>query len=95
MSAQPPVTVRHDTAASRFVAEIDGHLAHADYALDGDRMVFTHTFVPPELRGRGIAEQLVRPALAYARANNLRVIPSCSYVAAFIERHQEFADLLA
>jgi uncharacterized protein len=89
-----PVEVRHDEAASRFVAEIDGHLAHADYQLDGDRIVFTHTYVPPEVRGRGIAEQLVRPALAHARARQLRVVPACSYVAAFIERHREFSDLL-
>lgn len=95
MSAQPPAAVRHEEAARRFVAEIDGHLAHADYELDGDRMVFTHTFVPPELRGRGIAEQLVRPALAHAREHKLRVVPACSYVAAFIGRHREFADLLA
>ncbi len=95
MSAQLSVTIRHDEASSRFFAEIDGHLAHADYALDGARMTFTHTFVPPELRGRGIAGQLVRPALAHARANNLRVVPACSYVAAFIARHREFADLLA
>lgn len=90
-----PVEVRHDEASSRFIAEIDGHLAHADYTLDGTRMTFTHTFVPTELRGRGIAEQLVRPALVHARANNLRVVPACSYVATFIERHREFADLLA
>ncbi|HSI09103.1 MAG: GNAT family N-acetyltransferase [Rariglobus sp.] len=89
-----PVEVRHDEAFNRFVAEIDGHLAHADYTLDGARMTFTHTFVPPELRGHGIAEQLVRPALAHARAHNLRVVPTCSYVAAFIARHREFADLL-
>ena len=92
---QPSVIVRHDEAASSFVAEIDGHLAHADYVLDGTRMTFTHTYVPPELRGRGIAEQLVRPALAYARDRNLRVIPACSYVSTFIARHPEFTDLLA
>lgn len=94
MSAQPSVEVRHDETASRWVAEIDGHLAHADYALDGDRIVFTHTFVPPELRGRGVAEHLVRAGLAYARARNLRVVPACSYVATFIERHREFQNLL-
>jgi uncharacterized protein len=94
MSAPQPVSVQHDQAGSRFVTEIDGHLAHADYQLEGNRIVFTHTYVPPELRGRGIAEQLVRPALAYARTSNLRVVPACSYVAAFIARHHEFADLL-
>lgn len=95
MSAQPPVDVRHDESQSRFVVEIDGLLAHADYLFDGDRMVFTHTFVPSELRERGIAEHLVRAGLAHARARGLRVVPVCSYVAAFIQRHAEFRDLLA
>ena len=95
MSSEHPVEVRHDEAASRWTAEIDGHLAHADYELGGGRIVFTHTFVPPELRGRGVAEQLVRAGLAHAREHNLRVVPACSYVAAFIGRHREFADLLA
>ncbi|MDF3057071.1 MAG: hypothetical protein K0R17_1286 [Rariglobus sp.] len=95
MPELPPVTIRHDIAASRFVAEIDGHLAHADYLLEGDRMIFTHTYVPPALRGRGLAEQLVRAALAEARQRNWLVVPACSYVAVFIERHPGFRDLLA
>lgn len=95
MSAQPPVTVRHDEARSRFSIETEGHLAHADYSLDGGRIVFTHTFVPPELRGRGLAEHLARAALAHARQHHLRVVPACAYIAAFIERHREFRDLLA
>ena len=95
MFAHPAVPVRHDESAQSWIAEIDGHLAHADYILEGDRMVFTHTFVTPELRGRGLAEQLVRPALAHARERNLRVVPACSYVATFITRHPEFHPLLA
>ncbi|MFA6031168.1 MAG: GNAT family N-acetyltransferase [Elusimicrobiota bacterium] len=95
MSAQPPITIHHDKAQSRFSVETDGHLAHADYTLDGGRIIFTHTFVPPELRGRGLAEHLVRAALAHARLHKLRVVPACSYVASFIERHREFQDLIA
>jgi hypothetical protein len=74
---------------------IDGLLAHADYVREGDQMVCTHTFVPPELRGRGLAEHLVRAALAEARQRGWRVVPACSYVATFMERHREFADLLS
>ena len=98
MSASPPnpseIVVRHNTAASRFETVIDGHLAIADYELEGNRMIFTHTFVPPELRGRGVAEKLVRPALELARAEQRIVVPACSYVAAFIQRHVEFQTLL-
>ena len=66
-----------------------------EYELDGDRMIFTHTVVPPELRGRGIAEKLVRAALAEARTAKRKVVPTCSYVAKFIERHKEYQDLVA
>ncbi len=88
--------VRHNTAASCYEIEIGGHLAVAEYVLEGDgRMVFTHTFVPAELRGRGLAEKLVRRALADARVQGRRVVPACSYVATFIERNAEFETLVA
>ena len=74
---------------------MDGHLSVCGYELAEGRMVFTHTVVPPELRGRGIAEKLVRAALADARAAGRKVVPQCSYVAKFIERHREYQDLLA
>jgi predicted GNAT family acetyltransferase len=89
------INVVHNIGASRYEATIDGHLSVCDYVLQGDHMVFTHTVVPAELRGRGIAERLVRAALAGARERGLSVVPACSYVSAFIARHKEFQDLLA
>lgn len=88
------ITVQHNAAAHRYEAVVDGHRSVCEYAMADGRMVFTHTLVPPELRGRGIAEQLVRAALADARAAGHKVVPACSYVAKFIERHKEFADLV-
>ncbi|MBP7481729.1 MAG: N-acetyltransferase [Lacunisphaera sp.] len=73
---------------------VDGHQSICEYELAAGRMIFTHTVVPPELRGRGIAEKLVRAALADARAAGRKVVPACSYVAKFIDRHKEYADLL-
>ncbi len=90
-----PIPVRHNPAALRFEAVVDGHLSVCEYEDVGDRRVFTHTLVPPALRGRGVAEQLVRAALADARAAGLKVVPACSYVARFIDRHAESQDLLA
>lgn len=92
---KPKITVQHNPAANRFEAVVDGHLAVAEYEIDGDRLLFTHTFVPPELRGRGVAEQLVRVALGWAKEGKRRVVPACSYVAAFIERHPEFQALVS
>ena len=89
-----PVEILHDAAGKRYEAVVEGHRSVCDYELADGRMLFTHTFVPPELRGKGIAEQLVRTALADARAAGRKVVPACSYVARFIERHKEFGDLL-
>ena len=63
--------------------------------MEGGLVIFTHTFVPPELRGRGIAEGLVRAALKDVRLQGRRVVSQCSYVAAFIGRHPEFKPLVA
>lgn len=89
------VVVRHNVAEHRFEATVDGLASVADYELRGADLIMTHTFVPPQLRGRGIAEKLVRFALEHARSERLRVVPACSYVALFIERHAEFRPLLA
>lgn len=87
--------VQHDAAARRYSSGEGAHLAVLEYERTGDRVTYTHTFVPPELRGRGLAEALVRTALADARTAGLKVVPQCSYVAKFIERHAEYQPLLA
>ena len=66
----------------------------AEYRQEHDLIIFTHTWVPPELRGQGIAGDLLRAGLEFARKKNLRVVPQCSYVDVFIRRHPEFSDLL-
>lgn len=95
MSGDNTITVTHNTADTRFEAEVDGLRSMAEYELAGDRIIFLHTFVPSAQRGRGIAEKLVRTGLDYAREKNLKVVPACSYVAAFIGRHAEYKPLLA
>ena len=84
--------VQHNEAECCFEICIGEAMARLDYELDAGRVVMTHTFVPAELRGRGLAEQLVRVALAWVRTRGGRVVPACSYVATFIERHAEFKN---
>ena len=87
--------VLHNERASRFECDVDGKLSVADYEMQDGTMILTHTEVPKELGGRGIAQKIVSTALDYARSHDLRVIAQCSYVAAYIERHPEYRDLLA
>lgn len=88
----PPIV--HNLAASRFEVRVDGLLSICDYRVQGGVLVLPHTVVPPELQGRGIAAALVEAALAHARAQGLRVDPVCSYVAVYLRRHPQHADLL-
>jgi hypothetical protein len=88
-------TPRHEPASHRFTLSVDGVLAVLDYrVIDATTVEYHHTFVPRELRGRGIASRLATYALGYALENRLKVIPICPFVAAFIRRHPEYAAVL-
>ena len=80
----------------RYEARLRGRrVGVADYLVSGQRVVFPHTEVEPELEGRGIASQLARRALDDARERGLRVVPACSFFRIYLRRHPEDADLLA
>ena len=87
--------VVHNEAAQRFEVTIDGKLSRADYRLHDGVMHMTHTEVPVQQEGRGIAAMVVRVAMEHARARGYKVRPACSYVRSFMSRHPEFNDLRA
>lgn len=89
------IEVHHDPEHRRFKADLEGRSAYLNYTFRDGSVFYDHTFVPDEFRGKGVAAALVREALEEARKQHWRIVPSCSYVAAFIERHPEFADLVA
>lgn len=81
--------IRHDENLHRFSLSADGADAVLDYRLfqteDGARAVdFTHTWVPPAARGKGLAERLVREGLRWAKSEDLTIQASCWYVAKFL-----------
>lgn len=85
----------HDEKNHKFTVTIDNLESHLNYSNEGENIVdFYSTFVPRELRGKGIAALLVEEGLRYAAENNLRVIPSCSYVNAYVQRHEEYKDII-
>jgi predicted GNAT family acetyltransferase len=88
-------TVRHFPERRRFETTVDGHDCEIDYRLANGVMTITHTGVPPAVEGRGIAAEMTRFALETARTNGWKVVPACSYAAAFLRRNPEFEDLLA
>jgi hypothetical protein len=85
----------HDAAAHRFALTSGTAVAVLDYREHDSRTLECyHTFVPPPMRGRGVASRLVEQALRYALEHGISVIPTCPFVAAFIRRHPEFAAVL-
>ncbi len=89
----PELEIVHNEPRHRFETGAGSLTSFVSYSVDGPVVVFDHTYVPNELRGKGIAAALVRTALTEARARHWKIIPGCSYVAAYLERHPEFADL--
>lgn len=80
---------------SRFELRVGEDLGIADYKKDGDTIAFTHTKVPEHLEGHGMGSELARSALESARRQNLKVVPACPFIAAYIEKNPEYKDLLA
>lgn len=94
------VDVVHEAGRQRYEARSGGAVVGVvDYRPAGDPpgsvLVLTHTGVPPEHEGRGIASQLVRGVLDDVRGAGRTVVPACSFVAAFVQRHPEYGDLVA
>ncbi len=87
------VPVIHQPEQNRFEATVEGSLSKLDYIQDGKNFVITHVGVHPALRGQGLAGHIVEAGLAYAKEHNLRVVPMCSYAAAYIRRHPEHREL--
>ena len=87
--------VRDNTERNRFELDVDGHIAFSNYKRADGVLTILHTEVPKPLEGRGIGSALIRGVLDTARSQGLKVITVCPFAKSYIERHPEYADLLA
>lgn len=94
---QPKPQIQHNQEEQEFTTLINGCNAELAYSLPAEQVIdFTHTFVDEELRGQKIGDCLAQEGLQYARANQLRVTASCSFMKAYLHKHhEEYADILA
>lgn len=79
----------------QFLLRVDGWDCVLRFRLEGKTASFDSVQVPSAVGGQGIAGRLTRHALDWARDQGLTVLPRCPYVASWIERHPDYADLLA
>ena len=94
------VTVAVNEAASRYEITVgDGEPAgFAEYRLGADgegTITFTHTVIDDAFEGRGLGGRLARGALDDVRSRGLRVVARCEFIRGWIEKHPDYADLLA
>jgi len=94
-TASSNLNIVHKPEIGRFEAMVNGLRCEADYLLDGHIMRMTHTGVPAQLEGKGIAAALVKAALTWARAQGHQVDPIWSVVAIYIKRQPGWQDLVA
>jgi predicted GNAT family acetyltransferase len=79
----------------RFEILVEGKRAgFAEYARRGDRVIFTHTEIDPAYEGRGLGSKLARGVLDHARTAGDAVVPLCPFIEGFVEKHDQYADLV-
>jgi len=88
------VRVENDEGAQQFETTVDGHRGVLTYSESDGKLYLLHTEVADELEGKGVGSALVRAAAEHARERKLGLVPFCSFARAWLERHQEFADLV-
>ncbi|MDZ7625367.1 MAG: GNAT family N-acetyltransferase [Ignavibacteriaceae bacterium] len=87
--------VIHEKENERFVIYLDGNEVYVEYTMAGKEINLYHTYTHPALRGKGLAAQVVRAAFEFAKKNNLKIVPTCSYTQAFLTKNDEYKDLVA
>ena len=93
--SNPSESVVNNQEKHRFEVVSGSQVSKLVYELDGDTLDLVHTEVPEDLAGQGIGSALVQTALQHARDKGLKIIPSCPFVAAYVQRHPEYNDLVA
>ncbi|WP_350561964.1 GNAT family N-acetyltransferase [Psychrobacter sp. CAL346-MNA-CIBAN-0220] len=92
--SQQDLDINHNEQANRFETTLDGQTGYISYQERGDTLVYDHTIVPQALGGRGVGSALVKHALDYARKYDKKVVPQCSFVSSYINKHPDYQDLV-
>jgi len=88
-------SIEMDREAGRFTINVEDHIGALIFTMADGIMRITSVRVPDAIGGRGVAGRLTRHALDQARSDGMAVDPACPYVKRWIERHPDYADLIA
>jgi len=88
--------VEKNAAASRFEMQVEGRTALVQFRDESDGTArLIHTEVPDALEGRGVGSSLAKGVLEAIRAEGKRIVPQCTFIAGYLDRHPEYQDLVA
>jgi uncharacterized protein len=84
-----------NTAAQRYEARLEDRVvAYIEYRPSGEARMLTHTEVNADMEGKGVGSAIVKYALEDIRSRGERVVPMCPFVAAYMQRHREYTELV-
>jgi len=84
-----------NTSKNRFETEVETKTAFIEYKKKEGKIYLTHTKVPEELEGQGIASSMVKEVLDIIEDKKLKMVPACSFIASYVKKHPEYENLLA
>lgn len=87
--------VRDNPERHRYELTVDGVTAFVIYKRERDQIVLVHTEVPDALAGKGVGSRLARGTLDAIRAEGIKLVPQCPFIAKYIGKHPEYRDLVA
>jgi predicted GNAT family acetyltransferase len=93
MEIEQPLLI-DNAERNRYEMHIAGHVPRIEYIKAQDKIYLTHTEVPKELEGKGIASTMTQKVLEDIETRNLTLVPLCPYVAQYIKRHPEWKKLV-
>lgn len=93
--SEPQIAVSADKERNRYEITVDGAPAgFTAYVDHGGQRIFHHTEIGEQFSGRGLASRLIAAALTDTRSQGLRVVPVCTFVAAYVTKHHDFDEIL-
>ena len=89
------IEVRDEPGEERYVVLVDGARAgFAQYVRRGGRVIFVHTEIDPAFEGQGLGGRLAQGALDHAREQGAPVVPLCPFIAGWLDKHEDYQDLV-
>lgn len=86
--------IRDNTNAHRLELDINGEIAFIDYKKKDSKLLLTHTEVPAGLEGDGIGSALVEKTFRFAEEHDFKIVPVCSFVQAYLDKHVEWKKIV-